>query len=299
MKKILLILFAVSFYNSGAQLIYSRDGQPVLPERGDWSIGVDATRLARLKGFNFLSGSNAIILKYMKDSVTAYRAGVRIGVNNYVSRQMVTDRLANANPVQTYPAAFPMKENVWKRTSTIVGLSAGLEKRRGKTRLQGIYGFEGAIYFSGSTDKFTYANALNPSPLNPVTVDARDDAMYSQQLGNANNVDTVPRIQAVKGFARVTERKNGLAFSIGVRGFIGAEYFFLPKMSVGGEFGWGLGFTTTGRSETTYESEGQSSTQGIKQTTFDGNTESVFSFDTDNNNAVGGMSASLRLNLYF
>jgi hypothetical protein len=192
-----------------------------------------------------------------------------------------------------------MKDNIWKRTTMVFGLSGGVEKRRGTGRLQGVYGLEAGFFISSSRDRFTYANALNASPLTPVEVDPKTDAMFSSALGYANNIDTVPRIQEVKGAARVVDRKNGLAFSIGARAFVGAEFFFLPKMSVGGEFGWGLGFTTTGRSETTYEAQGTLSSDGVRQATIDGGVENVFSFDTDNNNQVGGLSASLKLNLYF
>ncbi|MBL7934111.1 MAG: hypothetical protein JNL60_19560, partial [Bacteroidia bacterium] len=83
-----------------------------------------------------------------------------------------------------------------------------------------------------------------------------------------------------------------------------AEYFVLPKLSLGGEFGWGLGVSFAGRSETVYESIGQSTVQGatqpaVKQTTIDGSTTTHVGLDTDNSNMFGGVSASLRLNLYF
>lgn len=300
MKRLFYACISVfTFGNMLSQPITTKDGLPVLPQRGDWSIGIDATRLLKLDGFNFVSGSNAIMGRYMRDSLNAYRFGVRLGFHNNVSKAFVEDRLAASNPTQTFPAAVPRRENVWRRTSTLIGLSYGIEKRRGLTRLQGIYGIEGSVFLSASRDKFTYANKLNTSPTTPVSVDARNDAMFSPQLGSANNVDTVPQIQAVKGYARVVDRRNGLALSIGARAFIGAEYFFLPKMSVGGEFGWGIAYTTTGRSVTIYESEGDQSSQGIRNTTIDGGVNNSFSIDNDNNNYIGGLSASLRLSLYF
>jgi hypothetical protein len=300
MKKTIVSFFIVACFNSIAQPLLSKEGLPVLPKKGDWAIGVDATALIKLVRFNFVSTSNALNLKYMKDSVTAYRIGLRLGFNNYTSRARVTDRIAaGAGNTLTYPATIPMKENVWQRNSMVFGLSGGVEKRRGSGRLIGIYGIEGGFFISSSRDKFNYANALNASPLTPVEVDPQSDAMFNARLGAANNIDTVPKIVEVKGPARVVDRKNGLAFSIGARAFIGAEFFFMPKMSIGGEFGWGLGFTTTGRSETTYESLGNTSNAGVRQTTIDGGVENLFSFDTDNNNQVGGLSASLRLNLYF
>ncbi len=172
------------------------------------------------------------------------------------------------------------------------------------SRLQGIYGVEGNVYVMSVTDNFTYGNALNVSNTSPVTVDSRADAMSSPFFGSANNIDSIPPIQGVIGSARVISRKNGLAFSVGARVFIGAEYFLLPKMSIGGEFGYAIGFITSGRSETELESIGQSNIPGsggidTKRTTYDGGKDSYFGLDTDNANSMSGLSASLRLNLYF
>ncbi len=306
MKKKLLILLSVLGINGiKAQDLTSKDGELILPQAKNWSIGLDATKLIKNANVDFISSSQAITGKYFKDAKTAYRFGLLIGLNNWTNKQMVIDRVAATNSVIAYPAAKAMKENEWKRFATAVGLSAGFEKRRGTGRLQGLYGVEFAFYLSSSTDKFSYGNALNASSLSPILVDKTADAMSSAALGRANNIDSVPAIQnALSNSARVLERKNGMAFSIGARTFIGAEYFVLPKMSVGCEFGWGLGYTRTGRSETTLESIGSGNTSGnalqsVKRTTIDGGASSNLRLDTDNSSILGGISTSLRLNLYF
>ncbi len=286
-----------------AQDLTSKMGEPILPKEKDWSIGIDATRLIKDANFGFLNTSQAITGKYFKTATTAYRAAVRLGLNSWNSKSMVVDRVAATSSVVAYPAAVTMKENSWKRTSTAVGLSFGIEKRRGLTRLQGIYGVEGGVYISSIKDKFSYGNKLDASAIPQVVVDS-SDAMSSVFFGSANNVVAGAPIQGVIGNARITERKNGMSLSLGARLFIGAEFFVLPKLSLGGEFGWGLGVSFTGRSETTYESIGQSNVQGstqpaAKQTTVDGATNTHFGLDTDNSNMFGGVSASLRLNLYF
>ena len=289
-----------------AQDLTSKDGESILPQAKDWSIGLDATKLIKNASFDFISTSQAITAKYFKDAKTAYRIGLRVGVNNWTTKEQVIDRLAATSTVVAFPASHTMKENKWNRFSTAVGLSFGIEKRRGNTRLQGIYGIEAGFYISSSKDKFTYGNALNPSQLVAPTVnDISDDAMTSSVLGNANNIDTVPNVQnTLNNSARVVNRKNGITLSIGARAFIGAEYFLLPKISLGGEFGWGLGFSMSGRSETTLESLGVGNTSGnanpiVGQTIIDGNASNHFRFDTDNASLLGGISASLRLNLYF
>jgi hypothetical protein len=304
MKK-LVIFFSVLY--SGcflAQDLTSKEGEPILPQAKDWSFGIDATYLIKNIGFGFTSNSQAIQVKYMKDAKTAFRIGARIGVNDWTSKAFVPDRVAATSSVVAYPAAAGLKQNTWKRTSTAVGLSFGLEKRRGVTRLQGIYGAEIGVYLSSSRDKFSYGNALNASPLGRIDVDRQADAMTSASIGNARNIDTVPMIQGVEGAARILERKNGISLSIGGRVFLGAEYFILPKMSLGGEFGWGIGFSSVGRSETTYESIGKgtlpsNSTASVNRTIIDGGTSSHTWLDTDNSNMLGGLSATLRLNIYF
>lgn len=303
MRKLLFCLIILSSAACMAQDLTSKEGAPILPQAKDWSIGFDATRLIKNASFDFAASSQAIAVKYFIAPQTAYRASARIGYNDWTTKTMVEDRIARTSSVIAYPAAQPLKQNTWKRTSTAIGVSFGIEKRRGITRLQGIYGVEAAIFFSTTRDQFSYGNALNASALGPVTVED-DDAMTSAVLGGANNVVDSAMIQGVEGQARIITRKSGVSLSIGARAFIGAEYFVLPKLSLGGEFGWGLGFSTTGRTETTYESMGKgtlssNSALSVNRTTIDGGRASHTRLDTDNSNMLGGLSASLRVNLYF
>jgi hypothetical protein len=154
------------------------------------------------------------------------------------------------------------------------------------------------------SEKFTYGNELNASPLARIAVDRAGDGMSSPEFGYANNIETLPPIQGVTGNARVLDRRSGLTMGVGFRIFAGGEYFFLPKMSLGAELGWGLAVTTTGRSKTVLESEGTSTASGstgpeIQKTTIDGGTSTRFAFDHDAMNSASGLSASLRLMLYF
>jgi hypothetical protein len=84
--------------------------------------------------------------------------------------------------------------------------------------------------------------------------------------------------------------------AFGLRGFIGAEYFVLPKMSIGGEFGWGLGLMSMGAGSVETESTDGASvgTQVIETTS-----ASAFGFDTNINNTLFGSAGSLRLTFHF
>lgn len=310
-RSITIIALALVATGAFAQDLTSKKGEPMLPEAGDWALGIDASPFLNYAGnffgksasngsptVNFLSTNNAITGKYFTDASTAYRASLRIGFGSNTSRDMVADRSASLTPAN-YPTVDPMKENVWKHSSTNIGLSGGMEMRKGKTRLQGYYGGELGFFISTSKDKFTYGNALSTSTTNPV------DVTNADAFSGAGNINSSLPATGVNGLARATERKNGTTFSFGVRGFIGVEYFILPKISLGGEFGWGLGLSTTGKSTTTYESVGNTSTPGnvkedsIGNTTVTTSKNGSFGIDTDNTNSFFGSSGTIRLNFHF
>jgi hypothetical protein len=326
-KQLTLIALAFTVSTTFAQDLTSKKGEQILPEAEDWSIGADATPFLQYMGnffgktttnnaptFNFLNPSSPLFItgKYFVEAQKAYRAGVRIGLGTVTNREMVADRsarsMAQATPTapSTYPAGAAQKENVWKRSTTNIGLSVGIEKRKGKTRLQGYYGGEAGIAFSSSKDKFTYGNSLNPNGAaitpssNPRVVVTGEDSFSGASNVTASTFSSIP---GMVGDARVTERKNGSSFTFGVRGFIGVEYFVLPKISLGGEFGWGLGLTTFGKTKTTYESEGDDNvaltdnTTGT--TTIEGSKDGQFILDINNANSMFGPSGSLRLNFHF
>lgn len=300
-KSISLVALAFGVTSAFAQDLTSKKGEPFLPEAGDYAIGIDATPFLDYVGnffgktaantaptWNFNNTNLTITGKQFKDANTAYRASLRLGLGSSSQTRMVNDRASSSAP--TYPALPAMVENKYKSSSTNVGLAVGLEKRRGKTRLQGVYGAEVGLGISTSGSKYTYGNALNPTGTPAVVVTAAD------ALGNGSNITT----DTYSNPARVTKVKNGLGFNFGVRAFIGAEYFVLPKISIGGEFGWGLGFSVSGKSKTTTESIGlNGTTQTVGTQEVEGNKSSSFSLDTDNRNSLFGPSASLRLNLHF
>lgn len=47
---------------------------------------------------------------------------------------------------------------------------------------------------------------------------------------------------ALVGF-KVPETEKSFKFGVGVQGFVGAEYFFLPKMSLGAQYTYGVGLS--------------------------------------------------------
>ncbi len=301
-KSVFTLALALGVSSVFAQDLTSKKGEAYLPEAGDWAIGIDATPFLNYFGnffgktgpngapsFNFLTTNQTITGKYFVESGMAYRGSIRLGFNGNKMTDMVANRGVATAPV--YPAVPEMVENEMKMSTTNIGIGGGLEWRKGTTRLQGFYGADLGIGFNSTKTTYSYGNALTATTAaNPVAVDPADDIdgtnLTTDTYGNA---------------ARVTEFKAGSTFGVGLRGFIGAEYFVLPKLAVGGEFGWGLVFTTTGTSSTTVESvgtDGAGNSVVGTQTTEGGKTSS-FGVDTQNNNSIFGAPARLSLTLYF
>jgi hypothetical protein len=297
MKKSTLLIAALAFGATAAfaQDLTSKKGETFLPESGDWSIGIDATPVLNYVGnfiggngantaptWNFLNANQTIIGKMYTSETSAYRAILRLGFTSNSQTAMIADATQTTPP--TYPNLPTMKEDKFKAGSHFIGLGGGLEWRRGKTRLQGFYGFDGMLWIAGSSQKYEYGNTLSTGST-PVGVGA------STNFGANITTDTYGNA------ARVTEWKSGMTFGIGVRGFVGVEYFIVPKISIGGEFGWGVGYTMMGASSTTTESIGGTpATVGTQ--TIEGNKQSSLMLDVDRN-AFGTGNGTLRLNFHF
>jgi len=333
MKKISYFLFAtICCVNVYSQDLTSKKGEPILPEAGDWSIGIDANPFLNYLGnffnksatttsgtttvnspnqapsWNFLTANQIITGKYFIDEKTAYRGSLRIGFNGNTIRETKADRSLTPNSASSngFPNSAFMIENSVKYSNTTIGLSVGIEKRKGKTRLQGYYGAEAGFYVNAQKRTYKYGNALavNLSPTGPTqpTNVWASSADNIAGLGNVVSADGIFQGTTSADTARLTKFKNGTTISFGVRAFLGAEYFIFPKISIGGEFGWGLALSTTGKSESSYEAVGKTGGSSINQigtTTITGGRQGSFALDTDGKNSVWGPVGSLRLNLYF
>ncbi len=233
MKKILLLtLLAFLFLSINAQenssnQIYNKKNIAILPEKGDWVIGIDAVPFLDYVGnLALVSGSTNVapefaftaqrpgqlFAKYYVQENKAFRMGLRIG---YTSSS-----IKDGNPVDA------SEIDVLKQNSLNIGLSLGVEKHRPiRNRLVGFWGYEagfnkipytGADYFGNDvTGIVTFEDAVI------------NNGGYTEEGGNTIEV-----------FARL---------------LVGAEYFFAPKISLAGEFGLGLGYQNTG--ERSYDPE--------------------------------------------
>ncbi len=286
MKKIIALMSAGILFTtvSLAQDLVSKKGEPYLPQAGDWAIGVDVTPFFDYIG-NLANGSQdnpspgfeyayplQVFGKWFRQDDLAWRGRIRfIGINNYTEAGFVQDDLAD-------PAVDPFSqvedEKQVSRMNTT--LAFGIEKRKGSTRLQGFWGGEAVLSFSSGKDTYKYGNQITGTNQFPST--------YVFDAVNTNPPN---------GY-RATEVNYGTGFSLGVRPFIGAEYFIFPKVSFGGEFGYSLGFTTVGSSTITSEYYDAGVAGTLKNTQDYGSyIKSGFIMDNDN------VSGSIRLMLHF
>lgn len=308
-KTILTLAVVLGTTATFAQDLTSRKGEYYLPEEGDWAIGIDAVPMLNYVG-NFFGKTNdnnyagtiwtpsnpAMVFqgKYFVSSDMAFRGGLRLGFGS----NTVREQTANRSDSEPWPTFAPLENSV-KSSYSNIGLSFGIEKRKGTTRLQGFYGAEIGFMVSSQKRTFEYGNALTAASANvPVVVTGAD------QLTGYNNIQAdVDGIGTAIDW-RELSNKSGLNFSLGLRAFIGAEYFIIPKLSIGGEFGWGLAFNVSGKSSVESETVGAlaSQTPGnatVQTRTIEGTKESSFGFDNSNFNPLFGGVARLNLTFHF
>ena len=287
MKKIVLFaaaIFTVTAVSAQTGEITSARGENWLSQDGDWGLTFDAQPLLNYAGNlfngnqgnggvglnNFFSsyssnGSQVIIGgKKLIDANTAYRGKLRIGFGSDKTTTIV-DVAPVATPVPAFPNPLPTTENVTKEGFLAIQIGAGIEKRVGSTRVVGIYGAE--VNFGIGSGKTT------------------------NEYGNAMS-------QTNQEQPRVTESKQGSTLGLGLNAFAGVEWFCAPKLSLSGEYTWGLMLKSTGYGSTTTEYWVPSLTvpnSGAAQsvTVDNGPKTSSFSLDT------GVSGASIGINFYF
>jgi hypothetical protein len=247
MKKLTILLFfaLVGFTTVNAQVeqIVNKNGVAVMPEAGQFAIGFDALPFFGYVGdmFNNTTNNNLFATyvsnnsglqvygKYFLSESNAIRGRVRINQNITQDVNRVFQD-GQANPQDNIEV-----EDELISSSFTLELGGGMEWRRGKGRLVGVYGGEAFVGLNTSSQTFTYGNAITADNQAPTTT-----TNFNSGASGARTVRTVS----------IT---NPNSFSVGARGFAGVEYFFAPQISIGAEFYLGIGFTGTNRSEVVTE----------------------------------------------
>lgn len=248
MKKVTLLLLTLAFIVVNVQAqddeLVSKKGYKILPESGDIAIGVDFAPF--INTLNFMGGTSV-------GPKMTFADGLSIFGKYYISDDMAVRAKFAFNHFSDTRNNFVIDQTVIEGTEDDViedeanfnysryALAVGVEMRRGNGRLQGYYGadlfFEyksGGSGLNNMNYTVDYANAYGTDHINPVSTDFINDF--------EGNVGT-----------RILEVQNGSAMGVGLRGFIGVEYFIAPKISLGGELGWGLAYQMGSDGETVTE----------------------------------------------
>lgn len=164
--------------------------------------------------YNPATWDNSISGKYMLTDNTALRMSFYNYGEDYTNVYDVYDDRSN-DPDS-------MVTDTYRANDSWTSLSVGYEWRRGKSRLRGFYGVDGAIAWSGGgSEHYEYGNQMTSSNMAPTSA-----------WGNNTR--------------RTLSINYSSEFMIGARGFVGVEYFVAPKISIGTEFGWGVWYGNSG-----------------------------------------------------
>ena len=237
MKKIILTVaavFALTFAN--AQDFKSKRGENFMPEAGDWAISFQAAPFLNYVGK--ILGGNA-----------SSPASDSPEKNSFVGKKFITDKTANrivfnfgfgSNNYASAPTTAPdAVKNVPPGYDTYQNSSFDLNVGLGKEWRRGstrLQGYYGADAMIGvSSSTWTASNSSTPG-------------QYTYT--------------------------DGMSINLGAMGFLGAEYFILPKMSIGAQYNYGLKIKSQGASKTT--ATGADDINGVSRTSFNlGNVSSA------------------------
>ena len=223
-----------------------------MPKAGDIAIGVDALPYLEYLGnmFNGTSdntinlGASTIYGKYFLNSDAAIRAELYINKTTSVNYAYVVD---DAN-VALNPNAQVEDKRVTKNNDVGVGL--GYQLYRGYGKLRGTYGALMTYYMGKNTTEYTWGNTMNAINTTPTST-------------NWYGAGTNPA-------ERNLNVKNDGYQSVGLGVFAGVEYFFLPKICIGGELGINYYYSWNAQEHYTYETLEQGEVREYDQATYAG-----------------------------
>lgn len=280
-KRLIQLTLAVSAFATVASAqegestqIQNKNGVDVLPVQGEFAVGFNAVPVLSFLGnslngntnntyigqnkFASAFGQNVIFGKYMLADNVALRGHLRIAFENDARYNYVT------NDTQNSPDSLIKDKGVFRDHE--INLGGGYEFRRGKGRIQGIYGGDAFVGFNGGSETYTYGNEFGMLNQAPTTSTSFPGGSSSQGT-------------------RLSSFKYGNSFSVGVRPFAGIEFFFAPKISLGAEFGWFIAYSMQGEGTWTEEYFDPNTDGGIvRENTIPVAGSNTLSIDTDNFN---------------
>lgn len=241
MRKLSIAILAVALISSTAYTQEdeptNKEGKPLLPDQGDIGVGVNLVPMFNWVGNMFNGSANtnfagqnkfvnifnntSLYGKYMLTKNSAIRASFGLNFSNFTNKNYVIDDNAN-NP----DSVVTDQVNVSSHNFTF---AVGYEMRRGG-RLQGFFGGD-LVVTTGKTNNRTYnfGNAMGTTNASPTSTTWNPTGTVNAE-GNRSS--------------RPVFTEGQTTFGIGLRPFVGMEFYVIPKLSVGLEFGYNVMYNT-------------------------------------------------------
>lgn len=215
-KTFILIAMLVAISNVWGQndSLCNRRGIPFLPKPNDWAVGTDAAsyisffgNLFNTDGENGLEeGARNLYFRYYITKKSAIRLNILINTDVDNNKYFVADDVALAASALSNQK---VEDKMSSRQSELAFL-VGLQKSRGYGRLKGFYGLQIGYGYKKYATKYAYGNAITATNTEP-----------TDQWGNTGG--------------RPLKIDHGSEKTFRVGGFVGVEYYFVPKICLGGE----------------------------------------------------------------
>jgi hypothetical protein len=281
---------------SGSYSFKSKNGHEVLPQAGEWSIGVSASSFLQYFGNSLNNTANQVAPSISYANGPSNQIFGNLGGVSFTGKYMASATMAyrvrfQANYTQTTNRGYSLKNTIIpnpllpefvedKQTlnQSAILLGGGIEKRRGSSRLQGIYGAEVLLGFQSQEAAYNYGNAMDLNFNNPATT------AFGNLLGGTGLAN-----------ARPVEESIANRFFAGARGFIGVEYFIAPKISLGAEIGYTIGFQTFGRAIRVDETFDNSALKSVNVERKNYGSSQLYNWGLSLDNT----NAGINLNFYF
>ncbi|WP_251623676.1 hypothetical protein [Odoribacter lunatus] len=270
-----------------------------LPEKGDWTLGIDvlpllkyigtafhsskADELNGLGGTPFTKGSSfadknktlmpdvSVMGKYLLTDKWALRANIGFKVGLETDKSYVKDDRASVLNL----LGSEKVENKITNNKSGVSIMLGAEYRKGERRVQGVFGAGLLFAFMNNKVKYDYGNEMTSVNQNPTGSLWGDD-------------DLIP-----SGYRILMKYNTGASFYTGITGSAGVEWFVAPKISLGAEVNLSVYYLFS--NQTYVESEGYNATLGRVETRTDLVSPGNRGFYADTESLGGALS----LNFYF
>lgn len=227
---------------SGNGNLVSKKGIFILPEKGDIAFGIDGYPFLYYLGGIFsqnhastpyfgaaeaFGGDVHFFVKYMLDEKTALRVSFRGDFGSTTDLYVVPE--SNLMPDPLAPT-YVTDEVTGIENELHIGI--GIEKYRGKSRVQGKYGAEIVFGYNKYNEYYNYGNSIT---------------------NEFNRPETFNDFTTYNGDLRIINDYIDKGMFVGLRGLLGVEFFIGPKISLGGEFGYSFLYSWDQNQITEYE----------------------------------------------